>query len=157
MAEVYEVLEKTKGGERTGRYDMTRRTDDPRGGPYPCGYFGGWPGDLTSGDPETDKAVIVQAYGSEEAYQAFLRREEPLRAKYHTGGHESRQAAHACYAEFQLDHDLRFYEEPEVYRACAECGTLTTARGGLQNCSSSRSVPLCPAHQDRDIAAKRLT
>ena len=152
MAEWYEALAK----KSTARFDMTRRTDDPPGGPHPVGYCAGWPGDWTSGDAEVDERAILTAYRSREAYEAFLRREEPLRAKYHTDGHATAEEAFACHREFQLDHDLRFHEDPQAYRPCAECGTLTTARGGLQNCMASRSVPLCPAHHDRAMVAKHL-
>jgi len=156
VAEYYEALEKMKAGEKTGRFDMTRRTDDPKSGPHAVGYCAGWPGDWTSGDEARDRAAILNAYRSLEAYEAFLRREEPLRAKYHTDGHDSEAAAEACHRAFRFDHDLHFHEEPQTFRPCAECGTLTTARAALQGCFASRSVPLCPAHQDRAQAEKHL-
>jgi hypothetical protein len=152
VAEWYEALQK----KSTSRWDYTLRTDDPKSGPHPVGYCAGWPGDWTSGDPAKDEEIIVAAYRSREAYEAFLRREEPLKGKYHRDGHATAEEACACHRAFQLDHDLHFYEEPQTYRPCVECGTLTTARGGLQNCMSPRSVPLCPAHQSRELADKHL-
>lgn len=71
--------------------------------------------------------------------------------KYHTGGHDTPEAAAQCYKEYLLDHHLRLrVVNPDAQHKCQVCGGWTQEYAEVD----MRTFDLCPAHNTREEVEK---
>lgn len=82
---------------------------------------------------------------------------EPLRDKFHTDGHATRQEACDCYARYLLDtHAFYCDQEPENARQqqkCQVCGAWTACSAQV---GGYHYFILCPTHCNRECVAGLL-
>lgn len=75
--------------------------------------------------------------------------------KYHTGGHETKEEACACYRQYLLDIRLRFVEDDpaaDTQHKCVECEAWTSGSAEIrEDCWY-----LCKEHRTREIAEKLM-
>jgi hypothetical protein len=139
MARIYSVRERSKDH----RFDMTVSSDD-EGWCHAIGYCAGWTEMKTAEDvlnlhPWADKYMVAGLLKEHAKH-------EPFRAKYHDGGHTTREEAEACYREYEFDQELRFGERRGEQRKCAICDQWTQ---GFAELGQFRHFTLCPEHANR--------
>jgi hypothetical protein len=67
--------------------------------------------------------------------------------KYHTTGHESKEAAEECYRQYVLDNRTTYdHEDKNQQRKCAVCGEWTTKYAMV---GDYKIVCLCDDHRNR--------
>lgn len=141
MARYYQALQR----QSDKRWDMTVSSDD-EGWAHAIGYCAGWKGD----PDEAEKERLNNMFG--EGFSDRLAAEiEPKRQfidKFHKDGHATSEEAHACYRQYELDCELRFYESKSEQRKCQVCEAWTTHRAELGD--FYREFVLCESHATRE-------
>ncbi len=128
------------------RWDFTSSTGS--GGTCPIGYCAGWR-EMTAHDVARFGEGFAQSLHNE------IEAKRVHQAKYHKDGHATAEEACACYREWELDNDLKFFTKPieeakELHR-CAECQEFTA---GLACLGQHRNWYLCDAHRNRETVEK---
>jgi len=141
MASFYQARQR----QRDGRWDMTVSSDD-EGWCHAIGYCAG------PFRPLEPSVALRQ-----EQCDEYNRKHAPFSDRYHADGHESSQEAEACYREYRLDHELRFWPDREDAREqhrceAPGCGAWTSGRGEMKPFDLWH---LCAEHQTRE-AVKAL-
>ena len=135
MARIYQPRQR----ESDKRWDYTISSDE-EGWAHPAGYCHEYK-ELSSSlgfPPETA-----------EKHNMSIR---PFRDKFHGSGHATAEEAVLCYRQYQLDHELKFYcqpqEEVDRLERCTFCREFTAGYAFLGNI---HNWPLCIKHQTREI------
>ena len=100
----------------TKKWDYTCRNDDRI---WPVGYCGGW--------KEYNKEDVTKRLG-EGMYDGLVREQNqslPFKSKYHTDGHDTKEAACSCYRAYLLDQKTRFGEQQNQQKKCEVCQKWT--------------------------------
>ena len=138
----------------SGRWDYTVRHDDAT---FRVGYCYG---EFDRAWPEQPGVIELTVYGDAEAYQAARARHLEHAAKYHAGGHATREEACACYLAFVLDHEIRYVaghdDDAEALFRCEAPGCRTHTSGGAVWSGTSRQFDLCQAHRTRETVASLI-
>lgn len=66
-------------------------------------------------------------------------------------GHPTQEAACRHYRDYLLDHQLAFFDDPDVMLRCVVCNEMTTGRGHV----STQMWVLCADHRNRSEIEKR--
>jgi hypothetical protein len=136
MARYYQVRQR----QDNRRFDMTVSSDD-EGWCHPIGYCAGWREYSAENYPSAKEYLLSEI-------QRDLEKRRPFQAKYHDGGHETREEADACYRDYELDQELRFYDLDDEQHKCALCGAWTQKVAELGQ--FHRYFHLCPEHANRE-------
>lgn len=142
MTAFYQPLKR----ESDGRWDMTRGTGSTK--PYAIGYCRGWTEDLPG-----EGAVSTHL---REEFEKDRERRRPFQEKYHRDGHAASGEATACWLLYQIDQRLKFLEDPETQKKCFVCAAWTTWLAVFRGSSFMVPLPVCQAHQDRDLVHGHL-
>lgn len=135
MARIYQPRQR----ESDKKWDMTVSSDD-EGWCHAVGYCREWP--YRGVDPKM--AEISPQF--EIDYEREMKEALPHRDKYHTHGHETAAEASKCWREYQLDNELRFYEDDDEKKRCEVCQEWT---GGRADVGWEHHI-LCKEHQTRE-------
>jgi len=125
------------------RWDFTGSSDE-EGWCYPSGYCSGF-----QHPDEVDRRAEERGWpkmSPEDRERALAHQ-----AKFHKDGHATAAEANACHDEYELDFELRFYENPDEMLKCDSCGDFTTGRATL---GDFHRLTLCQQHQTRDDVKK---
>jgi len=135
VARVYQPLQK----KSTGRWDYTVSSDE-EGWSHATGYCAGWthPDEI---DASSEK------YGMPKMKQEERERRLQHKDKFHSDGHATAKEALACHREYELDFEIRFFEDKSTQKKCGVCDELTTGRASL---GEFRRYVACPEHQTRE-------
>lgn len=142
MARIYQALQR----QSDGRWNMTVSSDD-EGWTHAVGFCAGsfdkqWP-------PFDDKATIVGL--PRDQYEAEREKARVHAAHYHEDGHATSAEAEACHDRYARLLRRRDFDERDVQRRCAICGTWTVHRVMV---GETRLLTLCGAHlEEADVAA----
>lgn len=141
MARIYQVRQR----QGNHRFDMTVSSDE-EGWAHPIGYCAGWKGD----PDEAEKARLEKLFGEgfAERLQAELEGKRQFKDKYHNEGHATAEEAYACYRQYELDNELRFWESKAEQKKCQVCEEWTTHRAELGH--FHREFVLCLKHATRE-------
>jgi hypothetical protein len=145
MARIYQVLQR----QGNGRFDMTVSSDE-EGWAHAIGYCTGWRGDPD--EAECERLTKMFGEGFAERLQAEWKERLPFKDKFHTDGHATREEAAACYRQYELDCEIRFWDSKSEQKKCQVCEVWTTHRAELGE-SLSRHFILCPEHATREQVA----
>jgi hypothetical protein len=92
--------------------------------------------------------------GGVDKYNAKM---EPFKDKFHAGGHATSEEAQECYRQYQLDHELEFFNKPQEeadrLNRCVVCREFTA---GLATLGNFQHWPLCATHQTREAVAELM-
>lgn len=139
MARIYRPLQK----EGTGRWDYTISSDE-EGWAHATGYCTGWK------DPDETDKLLAEKYGAMMKTRPETREKlYKFKDKFHSDGHATAEEAEACHREYELDFELRFYEDQGTQKKCGVCEEFTTGRVSL---GEFGHYVACQKHQTREDA-----
>lgn len=136
MARIYAPRQR----QTDGRWDYTVASDE-EGWVHPLGYCAGPWKPLEAG-------IALNA----EQCAEYNLKHAPFAERYHVTGHTTAEDARACYRQYELDHLLRFYDDPPdatTFHRCQAhgCEGLTA---GLAECGEFKYWHLCALHRNRE-------
>lgn len=141
MARIYSVLQR----QSDKRWDMTVSSDE-EGWAHSIGYCAGWKGDPDAAEIERLNNMFGEGFA--ERLKAEIEPKRQFQSKFHRDGHATSEEAYACFRQYELDCELRFWESKSEQKKCQVCETWTAHRAELGD--FHREFILCPEHATRD-------
>lgn len=126
------------------KFDYTCMND---GHIWPVGYCAGFPSPTANGDSHLAELLTKE-----------LERLAPLKDRFHTNGHATKEEACACYRRYLLDTRTRFFSEENTQRKCeaftdpshtTKCGRWTQGVVYVEDWFAC----LCEQHRTAEVVA----